>query len=105
MPDTKNRTFNVKLSEDNVIFLTELLTIFYLHSLENVPSHPGNIPFAFYIDGVNDLSRDTLQRLLQSPLKDPLFREEFNEHFAHHPVQKLREDGIEWFENMLQWEE
>ncbi len=105
MTDEKSREFEVELNEDNIIFLTELLVTFYLNSVEKSSSHPGNIPFAIYIDSVGSLSQDTLRKLLQTPLKHPIFREEFNIYFASHPVPKLREDGVAWLENMLQWEE
>ena len=97
-------THTLALSEDDVLFLTELLVVSYLASVAGkLSTWPGTYE-AFFADLLPATARESLRSLLREPLRDPEFRRRFNEHFETHPNPEIRGAGCDWMYAQLSFE-
>lgn len=95
---------HINVSEDEVLFLVELLILAHLASLAGkLYSQPGT-PQAFINEQFGAMACEPLRSLLREPLKDPGFRRRFNEHFSTHPNSHFQGIGFDWLQEQLTFE-
>jgi len=100
-----SKTFRVSLSEEQVIFLSEVMVIEYVANRTSNTLATlclCNDPLASQME---DSLRITLHDLLKGPLESCVFRRRFYDHFSSHPDDAIREIGWEWMQNQLTWED
>jgi len=94
----------IELSEDEVLFFTELLVVTHLASLRGkLGAKPGTIT-AITPGLMEDMAKTSVRSLLREALRHPEFRRNFNEYFSNHPSPGIREIGFPWLEEQLTFE-
>lgn len=95
---------HINLSEDEVLFLTELLVLTHLISIMGKHHSKPGTSQAFTVETLGVMVCEPLRSLLREPLQDPEFRRRFNEHFKNHPHQHLSGAGFDWLQEQLTFE-
>lgn len=98
------RVYALQLSNDQILFLTEMLVAGYCSALKiELCAIISNEP-SLVAPLVEAAVRENARSLLREPLRDQRFRKEFAEYFSKHPNENIREFGWKWLEEILVWE-
>lgn len=108
------QSFCVEMTEDHLLFTTEVLISQHLELEFAVASFPsvspvpeiarGEILRAAFFYEVDTSIMETIRTLLREPLRDSSFRKRFNEHFETHENPLLAQLGSRWLDEILVFE-
>lgn len=98
------RTYGLRLSDDQIIFLVEMLMAGYCSALQSELRAVLCNGHSIMAPLIESIVRENARSLLREPLRDPRFREELIAYFEKHPNENIREFGWKWMQEILVWE-